>query len=180
MRLNSIIIFFTIILFSICFTSVQATSQEFIPHWVRAVAGWWSEGKISDSDFQQAIQFLVDTGVIKTHNATGIISSLQSDGSQDNSTQSKLLDASNQTSLSSSTFESLSHYSSLWNDGEISDTEYFKVLQNVIDIGGFGPFVGPQNKTDTPTYQEMIENVNPKTITVMIPPQQENETITVL
>ncbi len=36
-----------------------------IPGWVRGIAGWWAEGKISDSEFVSAIKFLVHQGIIK-------------------------------------------------------------------------------------------------------------------
>lgn len=166
---------------TICTHSVSAQQPTSIPNWVKGIAGWWAEGKISDQDFQQDVQFLVDTGIIKVHNATSVITDLQSEASklQSNSTQTKLLDASNQTVLSYQTYDSLARYSGSWIDGKISDTEYFKVLQNVINIGGYGPFTGPQ-KTGIPTYQVLVPNTNPKTITVEIPLKQDNETISIL
>ena len=36
-----------------------------IPTWIKTNAGWWSEGKISDDDFIQGIQWLVINGVIR-------------------------------------------------------------------------------------------------------------------
>lgn len=55
-------------------TNTQKTLQPFdlasnipqsIPGWVRGIAGWWAEGKISDSEFESAIKFLVQQGIIK-------------------------------------------------------------------------------------------------------------------
>ena len=35
-----------------------------IPEWVKNNAGWWIEGKISDTEFVMALQYLVKTGII--------------------------------------------------------------------------------------------------------------------
>ena len=36
-----------------------------IPEWVKNNAGWWAvEGKISDTEFTMALQYLVKTGII--------------------------------------------------------------------------------------------------------------------
>ena len=35
-----------------------------IPEWVKNNAGWWLEGKISDTEFTMALQYLVKTGII--------------------------------------------------------------------------------------------------------------------
>ena len=40
---------------------VSATT---IPEWVKNNAGWWIEGKISDTEFTMALQYLVKTGII--------------------------------------------------------------------------------------------------------------------
>jgi len=43
----------------------QTSEQIYIPDWVRNNAGWWSEGKIGDSDFVLGIQFLITHGIMK-------------------------------------------------------------------------------------------------------------------
>ena len=35
-----------------------------VPEWVKSNAGWWADGMISDSDFVNGIEFLMDAGVI--------------------------------------------------------------------------------------------------------------------
>ena len=35
-----------------------------IPEWVKNNTGWWIEGKISDTEFTMALQYLVKTGII--------------------------------------------------------------------------------------------------------------------
>ena len=45
--------------------ALGAISSHNIPGWVKGVAGWWAQGKISDDDFVSAIKFLVKSGIIK-------------------------------------------------------------------------------------------------------------------
>jgi hypothetical protein len=40
-------------------------SSHSIPGWVKGVAAWWAQGKISDDEFVSAIKFLVKSGIIK-------------------------------------------------------------------------------------------------------------------
>lgn len=35
-----------------------------VPSWVREVAGWWSEGLVSDSQFLEGIKYLIDSGIM--------------------------------------------------------------------------------------------------------------------
>jgi len=35
-----------------------------IPDWVRNNAGWWAEGQITDEDFANGIQYLIENGII--------------------------------------------------------------------------------------------------------------------
>lgn len=50
---------------SISITSISAQSKYDIPSWVKGVAGYWSEGKITDSDFGEAVSFLIEQKIIK-------------------------------------------------------------------------------------------------------------------
>lgn len=36
-----------------------------VPHWVGTAASWWSEGRITDSDFVKGTQYLIDKGIIR-------------------------------------------------------------------------------------------------------------------
>ncbi len=45
--------------------ALGAISSHTIPGWVRGIAGWWAQGKISDDEFVSAIKFLVHQGIIK-------------------------------------------------------------------------------------------------------------------
>lgn len=45
--------------------ALGAISSHGIPSWVKGIAGWWAQGKISDDDFVSAVKFLVHSGIIK-------------------------------------------------------------------------------------------------------------------
>lgn len=45
--------------------ATAAAASWTIPQWVKAVSGWWSEGKISDEVFVNAISYLIDLQVIR-------------------------------------------------------------------------------------------------------------------
>ena len=49
----------------VAFTSISALIQYDIPSWVKGVANFWAEGNISDSEFGEALSFLIDNEIIK-------------------------------------------------------------------------------------------------------------------
>ena len=55
-----------ILLLSIMFISASISKEqnEEIPEWVKNNAGWWAEGIITDDDFINGIQFLIQIGLI--------------------------------------------------------------------------------------------------------------------
>lgn len=47
--------------------SINATAEESkIPSWIKNTAKWWAEGQVRDSDFINALQWLMDNGILKT------------------------------------------------------------------------------------------------------------------
>jgi len=53
------------------YTEPGEKSVSSIPEWVKNNAGWWIEGKISDTEFTMALQYLIKTGII-TVNLTSV------------------------------------------------------------------------------------------------------------
>lgn len=43
----------------------SSTSTIKIPQWVKTNAGWWAEGKISDSEYAQAIEYMINEKIIR-------------------------------------------------------------------------------------------------------------------
>lgn len=44
--------------------SIPSASAE-LPDWIKNTARWYGEGKVTENDFLNAIQFLIDKGIIK-------------------------------------------------------------------------------------------------------------------
>ena len=63
---SAIIIVLAFVLISgISIASISAQSQTDIPAWVKGVASFWVEGNIDDSEFGEALSFLIEQGIIK-------------------------------------------------------------------------------------------------------------------
>ena len=41
-------------------------NADSIPDWIKNTAGWWATDKISETEFVNAIEFLVNVGIIQT------------------------------------------------------------------------------------------------------------------
>ncbi len=46
-------------------TFASAESSEKIPSWVKTIAGLWANGLMSDDEYLEIMQFLVDYGLLK-------------------------------------------------------------------------------------------------------------------
>src|SRR3970282_2584702 len=54
------------IILGITILPIAASAQtDGIPNWIKNSAGWWSEGLISDSEFMDAIEYLIEKGTIQ-------------------------------------------------------------------------------------------------------------------
>lgn len=59
-------LFAAVLIFGILtFSAVNAQEKYSIPSWVKGVAGFWAEDKISDDDFGEGLAFLIDEDIIK-------------------------------------------------------------------------------------------------------------------
>ncbi len=45
-------------------TERSSVQEQQIPYWIRNNAKWWADDLISDEDFIQSIQYLVEKGII--------------------------------------------------------------------------------------------------------------------
>jgi len=75
-----IIITFVVMLYTIYQNSIGAFDERIttpdrqnykIPEWVKANAGWWSEGLISDTEFSYSLQWLFDHGYVTIEKCVG-------------------------------------------------------------------------------------------------------------
>ena len=46
-------------------TDAGAESSGTVPEWVKNTAGWWASGTIDDGTFVNAIQYLIQEGLIR-------------------------------------------------------------------------------------------------------------------
>ena len=46
-------------------TSQGTGGSDEIPDWIKNNAGWWADGLITDNDFVQGIQFLIESGIMR-------------------------------------------------------------------------------------------------------------------
>lgn len=58
------------LVFTLAFSSITYASSQTstIPSWVKNVAGFWSDDKISDAEFLAGIQYLIDQGMLSVSN----------------------------------------------------------------------------------------------------------------
>jgi len=165
--------------------SVTASADGTIPTWVKSIAGWWSEGKVSDSDFIQAMQFLISQKIINIPmNDTNstllneisqlqqqnilIQSELDSANSQITNLQAQL-NAMNKTSTivnpppTNNTIPSLDLNSEkglaeAWSEDKITDAQYIADMQTLIDQHK----VMPYTETEYNNYQTEGEGGPPR------------------
>ena len=53
-----------VVIFSASFGFVYSQIEP-IPTWIKGVAGFWAEDKITDKEFLEALEFLIESGIIK-------------------------------------------------------------------------------------------------------------------
>ena len=181
LKINKLTILFTaIIIASGTVFLTQVSSEEGkIPNWVKSIAGWWAEDKISESEFINAIEFLISQGIIKPP----IITTLQN---QVNELQEKLdaahkrissleqqiaelgsVPSSTDTSTSEPDLSTEKRLASAWAKGQITDAQYIQEIQKLMDNGTIKPFEGKQEQTPQ-TSKEPIPHV-PTTHTIQFP-----------
>jgi len=102
-------IVFAIILLFFTFTFSFAFAES-VPEWVKNTAGWWSDDAISETEFVNAIKFLVMENII----------------------QVEILES---TETSSTVPEWVKNTAGWWSDDAISETEFVNAISHLIKIG---------------------------------------------
>ena len=82
-----------------------------IPDWVRPIAKWWSEGDIEDKEFNSALMYLIENGIIKI----------------------PPVELGNQ--LDENIPEWIKNNAGWWADGQIDDDEFVLAIQHLIENG---------------------------------------------
>ena len=74
MKISIIAMIFSILLVS--FTANQAAAES-VPEWVKNNALWYGQGDISETEFLNAIKFLIESGVIVIESAKGVTETME-------------------------------------------------------------------------------------------------------
>lgn len=91
-------------------TPVQATNYA-IPVWIKNNAKWWSEGQLTDADFIQGIQYLIQQGIIAV--PTTQVSSQSSQGIP----------------------AWVKNTAKWWAEGQVEDSDFIKSVQYLVQNG---------------------------------------------
>lgn len=85
--------------------------KQNIPDWIKINAGWWSAEKLSDIDFVQGLQFLIQNKIIQ------------------------LQDVPPTTMSESKIPEWVKNVAGWWSDDNISEDEFIRSLKYLIEQG---------------------------------------------
>jgi hypothetical protein len=111
--------------------SVQGATKT-IPHWIKNTAMWWSQGSVTDDDFIQGIQYLIQQGII-TVPTTQV------------------------NSQSSQTIPSwIKNTAKMWSEGQVSDDDFIKGLQYLVQNGIISTQTVGQGQTAVTDQQGMV------------------------
>ena len=92
--------------------ATTSSYAEEIPDWIKINAGWWSEGSITDSDFLQGIQFLINEEIL-------VIESVNAAAS----------------SKTSEIPDWIKINAGWWSEGSITDDDFVNAIKHLIEIG---------------------------------------------
>jgi uncharacterized protein YjbI with pentapeptide repeats len=84
-------------------------AEENVPNWIKNTAGWWADNHISDNEFVNALEFLINEGIIKIDSTTG--------------------------EKSDSIPNWIRNTSGWWANDQISETEFLNAIQFLIEAG---------------------------------------------
>ena len=101
---------FTIITICLTVGIIPSIYAESVPDWVKNTAGWWAEDAISETEFVNAIQFLVNQGMIQ-------------------------VTASDSSKTSQNTPDWVKNTAGWWAEDAISETEFVNAIQFLVNQG---------------------------------------------
>ncbi|MGQ0795658.1 MAG: cupredoxin domain-containing protein [Nitrosopumilaceae archaeon] len=189
-RLAGFIIITVITFSTVYFTSANAQENK-IPDWVKGVTGWWAEGKISESEFINAMEFLINEGIIKPSSIITLQDKANELQARLDAAQKRIISLEQQisepdsgSSSDNNTADSdllkLKISASSWGKSQISDADYFNEIQKLVDNGTIKPFDGNQNKNPETnkepiprlpsihTFQFPFDTSEPKHLTIYL------------
>jgi hypothetical protein len=107
-------------------------SASTIPEWVKGVAGWWAEDRISDQEFLNGIEFLIDSGAIKPK-------IVQEQEARIKQLEARLAELE-KPPIRVDANKELREATQLWTSGSLSDQAYYNRIQDLVNRGLVGPW----------------------------------------
>ena len=65
-------ILFTLVTGVVVFPLAASAQSDDVPSWVKNTAGWWAEDQISETEFVNSIEYLIDSGIIQVSSQQGV------------------------------------------------------------------------------------------------------------
>jgi len=107
--MKSTIFFVSIII--MFFLILPAANAQTTPDWIKNTAGWWADDQISETEFVNAIEFLVNNGII-------VVSDTKQSESQANGVP-----------------DWIKNTAGWWADDQISETEFVNAIEFLVNVG---------------------------------------------
>lgn len=118
-----------------------------IPSWIKGVAGWWADDKISEQEFLAGIEYLIETGAIKPK-------IVQEQEAKIKQLEARLAELEKPPVRIDKNKE-LREATQMWVNGQLSDQAYYNRVQDLVNRGLIGPW-------DEPQEPEKISDVDKK------------------
>ena len=93
------------------FLILPAANAQTTPDWIKNTAGWWADDQISETEFVNAIEFLVNNGII-------VVSDTKQSESQANGVP-----------------DWIKNTAGWWADDQISETEFVNAIEFLVNVG---------------------------------------------
>ena len=76
-------LFFAMVIFGLLSTGIiQSGLAESVPSWVKNTAKWYGDGQVSETEFLNAIKYLINNGVLNLEQEIADIPKIQPDDTQ--------------------------------------------------------------------------------------------------
>ena len=59
------ILLFALVVGVVAFPLAASAQSDAVPAWVKNTAGWWADDQISETEFVNSMEYLIDSGIIQ-------------------------------------------------------------------------------------------------------------------
>ena len=129
---QQVILVSIVIIIGLGLISNSFAEMELIPAWIKNTAGWWASNEISEDEFVNAVEFLINEGIILVSGTT----------TENNS--------------SDSIPNWIKNTAGWWANDNTSDTEFVNALEFLVNNGIIQVHVNVDEKTKKELYDEIM------------------------